>query len=217
MFTFSNIFPQVKAIGDRLIIRHDISYIFLSFLPEKSTEEFIKGIFSENEFTLGDNKSKVKFKVEGIEILSFPVFKDISAYTHELNNSLTSPSAGYQFRTLSPVCVSKKRENGSIEYVSPESPDYAKLLKNNLKEKHIAFYSKPFAGDETFNFELLSPPKSRLITIKANTKKMTNVKGFHYDFKLQADNILMQLMYEVGLGEKNATGFGMVETVTPLK
>ena len=195
MFVFSNIFPQCKAIGDRMCILNDTMFLYLSFLPDKSTEEFVKGIFLDNLFTLGDEKSKVQFQVENIEALSTP----------PLNN--------YIFQSLSPVCVSIKRENGSIEYVSPEREDYGKMLINNLKEKHLAFYGKAFEGDESYEFELLSPAKSRLITIKAHTPEMTKVKGFQYRFRLKADNALLHIMYETGLGEKNSTGFGMVEIV----
>ena len=211
MFTFSNIFPRMKATGDRLIIRHDASYIFLSFLPEKSTEEFIIGVFLENEFTLGDYNSRVQFRVEGIEILPSPTFTGISTNMHESNRALLSTSTGHEFRTLSPICISTKRENDSIEYVSPENEGYGRMLINNLKEKYLAFYGKPFEGDESFEFELLSHAKSRLITIKANTPEMTKVKGFHFNFRLKADTTLMHLMYEAGLGEKNSIGFGMVE------
>ena len=192
MFVYSNLFPQFKVIGDRLAIESDSLYLYLSFLPEKSTEEFVKGIFSENIFTLGDRKSKVQFRVENIE-------------------ALVSPSFGsYEFQTLSPVVVSQRRDDGSIEYVSPEMEGYGRMLVNNLKEKYRAFYGKTFEGDDGFEFELLTPVKSRLITIKANTPAMTKIKGFNFHFGLKADNALINLMYEAGLGEKNSTGFGMI-------
>ena len=192
MFVYSNLFPQCKVTDDRMSIPHDTMFLLLSFLPEKSTEEFVKGIFTENTFTLGDKKSKVQFQVSNIEVLPIPSLKD------------------REFQTLSPVVVSVRRDNGSIEYVSPEREDYGGMLINNLKEKYLAFYDKAFEGDHHFEFELLSPVKSRLITIKTNTPQMTKVKGFHYCFRLQADEALLQLMYEAGLGEKNATGFGMI-------
>ena len=181
MFAFSNLFPQCKAVGDRMIILSDTMHLFLSFLPEKSTEEFVKGVFLDNLLTLGDRKSKVQFQIENIEALTTP-----SLYKCE-------------FQTLSPVSVSTKRENGSIEYVSPEGEGYGRMLINNLKEKHLAFYGKPFEEDDSFEFELLSPAKSRLITIKANTPSMTRVKGFHFHFKLSADATLMHIMYEAPL------------------
>jgi CRISPR-associated endoribonuclease Cas6 len=193
MFTFSNLYPQCKAIGDRMCILNDTMYLYLSFLPEKSTEEFVKGIFIDNQLTLGDSKSKVQFQIVNIE-------------------ALTTPSLHIcEFNTLSPVSVSTKRENGSIEYVSPEREGYDRMLINNLKEKYLAFHGKPFVGDESFEFNLLSPAKSRLITIKANTSAMTKVKGYQYRFKLKADDKLMHIMYEAGIGEKNSTGFGMVD------
>jgi CRISPR-associated endoribonuclease Cas6 len=193
MFVFSNLFPQCKALGDRMCILNDTMFLYLSFLPDKSTEEFVKGIFLDNLLTIGDEKSKVQFQVENIEALATP----------SLINC--------EFQTLSPVTVSIKRENGSIEYVSPEREDYGRLLINNLKEKYLAFYGKEFSDDDSYDFELLSPAKSRLITIKANTPAMTKVKGYQYRFKLKADGKLMHIMYEAGLGEKNSTGFGMVD------
>ena len=193
MFSYSNLFPQCKVIDDRMVIQSDTMFLYLSFLPERSTEEFVKGIFSDNTFSLGDKKSKVQFQVENIEVLSLPSLKDC------------------EFQTLSPVVVSMKRDDGSIEYVSPEREGYGKMLINNLKEKYRAFYGEAYCGSEDFDFDLLSSAKSRLITIKANTPEMTKVRGFHYYFRLQAEEVLMQLMYEAGLGEKNSTGFGMIE------
>ena len=195
MFTFSNLSPQCKVLGDRMCILNDTMYLYLSFLPDKSTEEFVKGVFLDNLLTLGDGKSKVQFQVENIEALATP-------YLHNC-----------EFQTLSPVTVSIKRENGSIEYVSPEREGYGRMLINNLKEKYLAFYGKQFEKDDSFVFELLSPAKSRLITIKANTPSMTRVKGFQYNFRLKADDELTRIMYEAGLGEKNSIGFGMAEIV----
>ena len=198
MFVFSNLFPQCKAIGDRMCILSDTMYLYLSFLPDKSTEEFVKGIFLDNILLLGDDKSKVQFQVENIEALVTP----------SLDNC--------EFQTLSPVSISIKREDGSIEYVSPEKEGYDRILINNLKEKYLAFTGKSFDGDDSYEFELLSPAKSRLITIKANTSSMTRVKGFNYLFKLKTDDTLMRIMYESGLGEKNSVGFGMVDVVKHL-
>ena len=197
LFTYSNLSPQCKVVGDRMFVQDTMS-LLLTFLPEKSTEEFIKGVFADNTFTLGDKKSKVQFQVENIEVLPQP-----SLNNHQQNI----------FETLSPVVVSTKRNDGTIEYVSPEKEGYDAMLLNNLKEKYTAFYGKPFHGDERFVFELLSPAKSRLITIKANTSAMTRVKGFLYQFRLEVDETLMNLMYEAGLGEKNSMGFGMVREV----
>ena len=196
MFTFSNLFiPQTKREEDRLCILSDLVSLNLSFLPEKSTEEFIKGIFSEQEFSLGDQKSKVAFRVRQVELITSPDF-----------------SSTMEFHTLSPVVISLKEADGSIKYLSPDHPSYGQLLINNLTEKYQLFYEAPFTGNKTFYFELLTPARSRLVTIKANTREQTKVRGFNYSFLLKADQELLKVAYESGLGEKGSLGFGMIES-----
>ena len=199
-FTFSRLlFDNAKPVEgtDRLAIFSDRAILYLSFLPEKSTEEFIKGIFSDNEFTIGDRKSKVKFRVDGIELLPSPDF-----------------SEGYgEFQTLSPIIVSMKNEEGRVVYVSPEDKNYnyGQLLINNLKEKYRIYYGKEFNQDDHFEFKPLSPPRSKLIKIKSGTPAETNLRGFEFYFSLKADPELLQLIYECGAGEKNSVGFGTIK------
>ncbi|MDR1981385.1 MAG: CRISPR-associated endoribonuclease Cas6 [Tannerellaceae bacterium] len=101
-------------------------------------------------------------------------------------------------------------------FLSPEAENYGQLLVNNLKEKYRAFYQESFAGDPAFEFKLLSPPKSKLITIKADSpSERTKVRGYHFHFTLKADPQLLEIMYEAGAGEKGSLGFGMVECVAP--
>jgi CRISPR-associated endoribonuclease Cas6 len=59
-----------------------------SFLPEKSTEKFVMGLFAEQTFQIGDRMSAVQFRIERIEALPSPDF-----------------AAATAFRTLSPVCI----------------------------------------------------------------------------------------------------------------
>jgi CRISPR-associated endoribonuclease Cas6 len=195
LFTFSNLqIPEFKRIDDRLCILSNKITLYLSFLPDKSTEEFIKGIFSETESNLGDAKSRIHFRVQSIEMLPPPVFHNT------------------EFKTLSPIVISRKRANGSIEYVSPEVENYGQLLFNNLKEKYKTFYKNPIET-EIFNFELLSVAHSKLIKIKANTSSETKVKGFNFVFKMNTDEQLMRIMYETGAGEKGSLGFGMIDFI----
>lgn len=199
-FTFSRLlFDNAKPVKgtDRLAIFSDKATIFLSFAPEISTQNFISGIFSNNEFTIGDRKSKVKFRVNNIELLPSPDF---------------SESYG-QFRTLSPITVSMKDENGRIVYVSPENTDYdyGQLLSKNLKEKYRIYYQKEPEQETAFELKLLSPPRSKLIKIKSGTPGETNIRGFDIKFSLQTNPELLHMIYECGAGEKNSLGFGMVE------
>lgn len=196
LFNFSHFqIPAYKIEGNRLRIDSDTITWFVSFLPEQSTEEFIKGVFAEQVFTIGDKLSKVQLRVANIELLPEPDF-----------------SKQNQFNTLSPVCITRHIPGQNrIAYESPDS-DYAReALLYNLKNKYNAFYEKEFSGDGRCDFKLLSHPKSKLIVIKANTPEQTQVKGFTFRFTLQAHPDLMHMLYHGGLGEKNSTGFGMVE------
>ena len=196
LFVFSNIYsPGIKNENDRLLFHSDKASFYLSLLPEKSTEAFIKGIFREQEFTLGDRVSKVQFAVQQVELTPPPDF-----------------SKSVVFKTLSPVVVSAGQEDRQhARYVNPGEESYGQLIINNLIEKYRLYYQKPFEGDTDFKFERLSPFRSKLIRIKAGTKEETKVRGFNYSFRLEADRELLKVMYEAGLGEKNAQGFGCVE------
>jgi CRISPR-associated endoribonuclease Cas6 len=166
-----------------------------TFVPARKIDGRIyQGFFSEKEFSLGDRKSQVHFRVQGIEMLPPPVF-----------------GAEAKFQTLSPITVSVQEENKDITYISPETDNYGQLLINNLKEKYRSFYQKPFEVDESFEFELLSKPQSKLITIKADTREETRVRGYHFKFRLKASGELLRMMYSSGAGEKGSQGFGMVQ------
>jgi len=196
LFVFSNLYsPGTKFEKDRLIFTSDKASFCLSLLPEKSTEAFVKGIFREQEFTLGDRVSKVQFRVQQVEMLPPPDFLD-----------------NFVFKTLSPVVVSVGEENHQHpRYVSPEEKDYGQLIINNLIEKYRLFYQKEFEGDASFKFELMSPARSKLIRIKAGTKEETRVRGYMFTFRLETDKKLLKVMYESGIAEKNSQGFGFVE------
>lgn len=87
---------------------------------------------------------------------------------------------------------------------------YGDCLLKNLKEKYKTYYKHEYTGSDEFSFDLLSRANSRLITIKADTPAQTKIKGYIYTFRLKADEPLMQLAFDVGLGEKGSMGFGMI-------
>lgn len=196
LFNFSNFrIQEFKTQREGLAIVSDSIRWYISFLPEQSTEEFIKGVFSEQLFSIGNNRSRVQFRVSNIELLPEPDFASV-----------------HQFRTLSPVCITRYiPEENRVIYESPDSDYACEALLFNLKNKYRAFYGKEYDGEERFEFELKSPPRSKLITIKNDTPEQTRIKGYDFRFALKAHPELMHIMYHCGLGEKNSVGFGMVE------
>jgi len=198
LFVFSNLYSQgIKFEKDRLFFCSGKASFYLSLLPEKSTEACIKGVFKEQEFSLGDKYSRVQFRVQQVEMIPPPDF-----------------SKNFVFKTISPVVVSVGQEGRQHSvYLSPEEKNYGQLIINNLTEKYRLFYNKAFEGNTDFRFELLSPVRSKLILIKAGTEEETRVRGFLFTFRLEADKELLKVMYEAGMGEKGSLGFGCVEVM----
>lgn len=201
MFTFSHLqIAKLRMDGDRLVLLSDQATLYLSFLPERATEEFIKGIFASQSFVLGDRHSQVQCSVQSIELVAPPKFEPVMT-----------------FQTLSPMVISGRLENGNVTYLSPEEPNTAQTLSDTLLAKYLAYYGKPF--DETFEqeFKLLSPVKRKKITIKAGTPQQTYIVGYMGRFSMSLPEELMRFMYETGVGEKGSMGFGMVENIIKTK
>ena len=196
LFTFSNFnIPEYKIIDDRIQILSRTITCVISFLPERSTAEFINGVFSRQQLSIGDRKTQVDFRVVGIELLPEPNF--------ELQQN---------YETLSPVCIKRHLpDENRVIYESPESENFAPALLNNLLNKYKAFNEVDFPYATDFEFGTIGKTRSKLISIKANTPQETKVRGYSFRFRIKAHPELLRIMYHCGLGEMNAMGFGCVE------
>lgn len=196
LFSFSRLqIPQYRTEGSFMKILSETAEWYLSFLPERSTQEFIQGVFREQQFELGNRQARIRCRVQSIEMLPLPQF------TEQMS-----------FRTLSPMCVTLKRENGTDEYVAPDHPMAKELIRQNLLEKYKASTGNDFPdNDFAFDFKVTSQPRSSLVTIKADTPQESKVRGYNCRFQLTAPEELMRIAYDCGIGSKNSLGFGMVE------
>ena len=84
------IFEKVKPLPEAgcLDIIGEKAVWYISFIPEKSTLEFIQGIFAHQSFSIGNKKYQVAFDVVGVEAIPMP----------QLSEEMT-------FVALSPICV----------------------------------------------------------------------------------------------------------------
>lgn len=200
LFTFSNlIVPAYGIEKEEARLRIDSNQVewLVSFLPEASTERFVRGIFSEQTFQIGDKKSVVQFHVERIEVLSPPAFY----------SEMT-------FRTLSPVCIPLRNENWKYpKYISPNEKEAPQIILNNLINKYEAFYGSPYNGNRDFDWKVLSKPKAKLTTIKTGTPQESKIKGYLFDFEIKADEELIKIAYSAGIAEKTSQSFGMIEPI----
>lgn len=72
LFTFSNlIVPQygIDKQRERLIVKSDFVTLYITFLPEKSTQQFIQGLFQQQTFQVSDYISGVQFMVREIQVM----------------------------------------------------------------------------------------------------------------------------------------------------
>ncbi|MDL2222350.1 CRISPR-associated endoribonuclease Cas6 [Parabacteroides sp. OttesenSCG-928-N08] len=198
LFNFSPfIISSYQIVDDRLLVLSDQIEWYITFLPEQSTESFIRGVFSDRVFQIGDKKSKIQCKVINIEALPPPKY----------NSEMI-------FKTLSPICLSRLESNGRSTYLSPDDPSAKEMILYSLTEKYRIIKGNAFPGDlSSYTFELLNTPKPKLATFKMGTPMETRVKGYHCEFKINLPKELMEIMYESGIGSKGSQGFGMVKLI----
>lgn len=195
LFTFSRLYvPLFRIEGEFMHILSDTVEWQISFLPERSTQEFISGVFQNQTFEVGTRKANVRFYVREISVIPPPIFTETM-----------------EFETLSPICISLRRENDKVDYLSPDNPEAIPIIRQNLLNKYFAFHGKEYDSKFDFNFEVLSKPKSVLVTIKSGTPQQTRVRGFMCRFRMTVPLELMKVAYDAGVAEKGSTGFGMVK------
>lgn len=188
----------VLADKQRIQILSDTVEWQISFLPEKSTQSFIEGLFKRQTFEIGDKKSAVQFAVRSVEVLPPPI------YSEEMT-----------FATLSPLCVKFRNDRGGIDYLAPTDVRAEYLLIKGLQDRYRSAYQKeiPCCALKECKLEVLNQPKSVLVTIKTDTPQQTRVRGYITQFKLKAPAELLQLMYETGAGNLCSQGFGCLRVL----
>lgn len=199
LFTFSRFKPEKYRIlrkTNQIELQSDKVEWQISFLPEKSTQRFVEGLFQKRVFEVGNRNSVVQFQVASIEMLPSPEFTDTMT-----------------FETLSPISVSHWLEDGRDAYPQTaeefsKAPWVRERLLQNLLDKYEAFNGTPYEGERFFDMMTLTEPKSALVTIKAGTPQETKVRGFLCRLALHCPAELMRIAYESGLGEGNSQGFG---------
>ena len=111
-FIFDKVRPLPEAGCLKIIGERAVWYI--SFIPEKSTLEFIQGIFAHQSFTIGNKERRVAFDVVGVEAMPMPPLHEEMA-----------------FQALSPICV-KQHEDNKIQYLSPDNPKFVQGILKGL-------------------------------------------------------------------------------------
>jgi CRISPR-associated endoribonuclease Cas6 len=117
-----------------------------------------------------------------------------------------------QFTCLSPIVATRRRADGSTEYLRPAyQPDtFSEAIQKNLIQKYKAFYgADPTRSDLAIHFDLAYLRAHHGGTNKT-TYKGIDVIGVMAPFTITGSPELIRLGWEGGIGGKSACGFGCV-------
>lgn len=201
IYSISNLYvPKIMVFDDRLQINVPRIQFWASFLPEVGTREMLTQTLVGQEFTIGDAKSAVAFKVSEISDVSPVRFMERMEY-----------------QSLAPVVVKALRQNQTLEYLAPQNPFFAQFLYDGLVDRWEQFYQCPFEGIRGFRFTLLAPERRKAVDVNAGMPDARKEVGYLLKFRMEMDPVLQEFAYLLGLGDDLDQGFGYLELLKKKK
>lgn len=202
-FSFSEINAAFRIEGDRFVVLSRESSFTISFHLPRAAESFIRGLFMNKTIEIADRRSYGTFTVTAVETVITPL-ENIP--DQEIREVVLQP--------ISPVVCGTKNDRGYYDFIGPQHPDFVQQLLFNWREKFITLYGEEqvdtifsFAGMEVELFR--NPPKSRLITIKADTPNETKIRGYtNFRLKVRGAGQALKLLVNAGAGVYNSSGMG---------
>lgn len=204
LFTFSQLNVPFKIEGDRLkLLSNEVNFQVAFHLPQ-AMESFVKGLFQSEQIDIVDKKSKMSFAVKSVE--SLPNL--LQQYTENEIVNIT-------VRPLSPIVAGLQNEKGNYDFLSPEDPRFIESLIYNWRSKIGTCFDPATGSGASLMTEVIlmkQSPKSRLITIKADTDAETKIRGWmNFELKVTGEKRFVELMMNAGVGVYNSMGCGCVE------
>lgn len=186
MFTFSKLFPaRAKAVEKGLVMTPPIKW-WVSTPVDFLVEALASRLLAEPLVHVGPAELEI------IEAMVEPGLREREVQL---------------FETLSPMAVSEGivAEGGRLakHYLDPEDEKFWQNVEENLRRKARAI-GLPCAEDP-LSFEPVGAWRSRLLHVQG-----ARVKCYEGRFRARGNHHLLSLGYEVGFGERNSQGFGMV-------
>lgn len=199
LFTYSNLKGDFSTENNSLRLKSkELSFQLSCHMPEFA-EHLIKGVFINQEISIGGAGAKASFLVQQVALLPNQIPIDDSLHTVILT-------------PISPIVVGEKNERGYYNYLSPLDANFIPLLKNNLREKIRAISGDTALDGLEIGLNLFpNKLKSRLVTIKENTQQESKVRGFYgFELVVKGRGKVINVLIDCGLGMLNGMGFGSV-------
>lgn len=193
-FTFSQIYiPKRRIVKDGIIAKDGVISFYISSPNDFLIKSLVDGFLEDLEISFQNQK----LTIQKIEALKTPEFSSKS-----------------EFKTLAPIIVRTKKEiDGELKIwdLAP-SDKFFKSLENNLIKKYIKFNNLT-KTDKKINIYIYSDmnfvKRKRISINKGNAT--THHRAYMMDLILEGDLDLIEFAYDVGIGEKNSMGFGMIK------
>jgi CRISPR-associated endoribonuclease Cas6 len=196
-FCFSRLnFGKPKLWKEKKLFEISVNEILLqiSFDVPEIANNFVKGLFMEQEFYLGSKFNGIDFKVVRVETLPEPMFTE---------------TMHYQLQT--PWVVSYKPENRpKPEYLKPEHEFFNELSIKHISEKYKNTRNIALTTEQ-LSFTPAETYKRSGFLIKDGQKTETRVVGNLFDFELTAPIEIHTMIWNAGVSEKSSSGFGWIE------
>ncbi|TXH22451.1 MAG: CRISPR-associated endoribonuclease Cas6 [Chitinophagaceae bacterium] len=209
-FTFSDLKMKYERVDDRLHILEDTAELKVHFQLPEASRTFVEGLFKSEEIVIADKKSKVSFQVQSVISLASPL-NDIK-HDNEIVQLMVRPD--------SIIVTGIKQENGNYAFKNPDDAEFIPSLIYSWRNKIAAAYNQDIAENAILLIEIepyKNPFRSRLITIKADTKETTKIRGYNnFKLRLTAEKRFIELVLNAGLGLYSAQGMGCLEGVKKL-
>lgn len=193
LFTFSTLYPDFyKLKGKQMVIAPGRTVLYVGSLKNEFLMNFVEGIFINEILRIG----QAEFTIQQVEVVPKPIFADTM-----------------KFRCLSPIVATTKEEVGGIlkqrDCQLGEERYTENIIKNTYNKYEIIYGEKVPNKNLQINFQpedIEKYKRGKLIQFKN-----TYIKGFLCPFEARGSKELLEIMWEIGAGEKNSGGFGMVD------
>ena len=195
MLVFTINFSQInikkrKLVKDGIIARDGRISFYLSSPDDLLVKNLVSGFVDDLEINFKNDK----LIVEKIEALKTPDFREIS-----------------EFKTLSPINIRDSKEiDGKVKRIDLAPSDkFFKGIENNLIKKYCIFNNIENTDKKISAYSEMAHVKRKRITIPKGPNT-TYHRAYMMDLILEGDTDLIKFAYDVGVGEKNSMGFGML-------
>jgi CRISPR-associated endoribonuclease Cas6 len=187
-------FSRIKFLSPQISMR-------IRFKVDEGMQHFVKGLFTDQSLAIKSGYDQMaEYKVSTIEM------KETAISGNKV-----------KMRAITPIVIGRKNDKGHDDYLSPDDEGYEELFWINLWDKYRA-------SGGVYNPEWQKMPtslrvinrdkvKSRLIALKEGRKDMTKIKGFLYDFEIEAPSEILEASYLGGFGKECSWGFGFCDVV----